>query len=104
MTDYHRCLRRDRDIAPYQQTIITSPEEVREKFKRVKPLKDISVTQRGWTLDVLNVVAAVCDRRKYSGAHRAPLQSWKEFTTDVYAFERELERLHPGKARPGDED
>jgi type II restriction enzyme len=70
--------------------------EVREKFRRVKPLKDISVTQRGWTLDVLNVVAAVCDRRKYSGAHRAPLQSWKEFTTaEVYAFERELEKLHP---------
>jgi hypothetical protein len=30
--------------------------EVREKFKRVKPLKDISVTQRGWTLDVLNAI------------------------------------------------
>jgi hypothetical protein len=45
---------------------------------------------------VLNVVAAVCDRRKSSGAHRAPLQSWKEFTTaDAYAFTRELERLHP---------
>jgi len=28
-------------------TVITSPEEVREKFRRVKPLKDISVTQRG---------------------------------------------------------
>ena len=28
-------------------TVIVSPEEVREKFKRVKPLKDISVTQRG---------------------------------------------------------
>jgi hypothetical protein len=31
---------------------------VRAKYKRVKPLKDISATQRGWTLDVLNVVAA----------------------------------------------
>ena len=30
-------------------TVITSPEEVREKFRRVKPLKDISVAQRGWT-------------------------------------------------------
>ena len=29
---------------------------VREKFKRVKPLKEISVAQRGWTLDVLNIV------------------------------------------------
>ena len=77
-----------RDACP---TLIATPEEVRAQYKRVKPLKDISVTQRGWTLDVLNVVAAVCDRRKYSGAHRAPLQSWKEFTTaDVYAFENGL--------------
>ena len=37
-------------------TVITSPEEVREKFRRVKPLKDIPITQRGWTLDVLNIV------------------------------------------------
>jgi hypothetical protein len=37
-------------------TIIVPPEEVRARFERVKLLKDISVTQRGWTLDVLNVV------------------------------------------------
>ena len=42
--------------------IIVPPAEVREKFKRVKPLKDISVTQRGWTLDVLNIV-----RRHFRG-------------------------------------
>jgi hypothetical protein len=28
----------------------------RVNLRRVKPLKDISVTQRGWTLDVLNIV------------------------------------------------
>jgi hypothetical protein len=39
-------------------TVIVSPEEVREKFRPVKPLKEISVTQRGWTLDVLSAVAA----------------------------------------------
>ena len=45
---------------------------------------------------MLNVVAAVCDRHKSSGAHRAPLQNWKEFTNeDVYAHTRELEKLHP---------
>jgi type II restriction enzyme len=82
----------------HTRTVIVPPEEVREKFKRVKPLKDIPITQRGWTLDVLNVVAAVCDRRKREqpAAHRAPLQDWKEFTTaDAYAFSRELENLHP---------
>ena len=69
---------------------------MREKFRKVKPLKELSVKERGWTLDVLNVVAAVCDRRKSSGAHRAPLQNWKEFTNeDVYAHTRELEKLHP---------
>jgi type II restriction enzyme len=37
-------------------TVIVPPEEVREKFKRVKPLSEISVKQRGWTLDVLNAI------------------------------------------------
>lgn len=49
---------------------------------------------------MLNVAAAVCDRRSLQtatiGAHRRPLQSGKEFTTaEVHAFERELEQLHP---------
>jgi len=54
---------------------------VREKFRRVKPLKEISVTQRGWTLDVLNAI-----RR---------LGKTEFTTTDAYIFERELEQLHP---------
>jgi hypothetical protein len=98
-------------------TIIVSPEEVREKFKRVKPLKDISVTQRGWTLDVLNIVRRITEEKhasvldcggkrsatplshrshasSQSGVTAAALQN--EFTTaDAYAFTRELERLHP---------
>jgi type II restriction enzyme len=62
-------------------TVITSPEEVREKFRRVKPLKDISVTQRGWTLDVLNAIRRL-GKTEFS-------------TTDAYVFTRELEKLHP---------
>jgi type II restriction enzyme len=62
-------------------TVITPPEEVRAKYKRVKPLKDISVTQRGWTLDVLNAIRRL---------------GKTEFTTaDAYAFTRDLEKLHP---------
>jgi type II restriction enzyme len=62
-------------------TIIVPPEEVRARFERVKLLKDISVTQRGWTLDVLNAVRRL---------------GKTEFTTaDAYAFTRELEQLHP---------
>jgi type II restriction enzyme len=60
---------------------ISPATEVREKFKRVKPLKEISVTQRGWTLDALNAVRRL---------------GKTEFTTaDAYAFTRELEKLHP---------
>jgi len=56
-------------------------KEVREKFQRVKPLKEISVKERGWTLDVLNIVRRIGKR---------------EFTNDdVYVFTRELEKLHP---------
>jgi len=34
----------------FEQVVISPAAEVREKFKRVKPLKEISVTQRGWTV------------------------------------------------------
>ena len=93
-------------------TIIVPPEEVREKFQRVKPLKDIGVKERGWTLDVLNVVRRLCEVGTVGSAVRAPsgrnfpaalppVTSQRDvptntFTTaDAYAFTRELERLHP---------
>jgi len=60
---------------------VSTPEQVREKFRKIKPLKEISTKQRGWTLDVLNVV------------HRL---GKPQFTNeDVYAFAPELEKLHP---------
>ena len=68
-------------IAVVTDNCAASVSEVREKFQRVKPLKEISVKQRGWTLDVLNIV------RRLGKA---------EFKNeDVYAFDRELEQLHP---------
>jgi len=63
------------------RTVIVPPEEVRARFKRVKPLKEIGVKERGWTLDVLNAI-----RR---------LGKTEFTTTDAYIFERELEQLHP---------
>jgi type II restriction enzyme len=60
---------------------ITPSKEVREKFKKVKPLKELSVKERGWTLDVLNAI-----RR---------LGKTVFTTADAYAFTRELEQLHP---------
>ena len=57
------------------------PRQVHEKFLRLKPLEDISPRERGWTLDVLRIVRSL---------------GRKEFTNgDVYAFESQLERLHP---------
>jgi type II restriction enzyme len=68
-------------IAVVTDNQAASASEVREKFKKVKPLKDISVKQRGWTLDVLNIV------RRLGKA---------EFKNEeVYAFAYELEKLHP---------
>ena len=65
---------RDRAVAPVV--------EVRARFQKVKPLQELSVTERGWTLDVLNLV-----RRLGKTEFR---------NEDVYAFARELEKLHPG--------
>jgi hypothetical protein len=93
-----------RDACP-TQTVVATPEEVRAQFRRVKPLKDISVAQRGWTLDVLNIVRRLVESRRRGdesgsaggkGASLLTSAPTGEFTTaDVYAFERELEKLHP---------
>ena len=60
---------------------ISSPIKVREHFKRLQPLKELSVDDRGWTLDVLNIV-----RR---------LEKIEFSNSDIYAFEPELKQLHP---------
>jgi type II restriction enzyme len=62
-------------------TVIVPPEEVRARFKRVIPLKDIGIKERGWTLDVLNAIRRL-GKTEFS-------------TADAYAFTRELEKLHP---------
>ncbi len=83
--------------------VIIPPEEVRERFKRVKPLKEISIQQRGWTLDVLNIVRRMVsegraprDPNVSDDMGRRGTPPSDSFTTaEVYAFERELEKLHP---------
>jgi type II restriction enzyme len=57
------------------------PQQVRERFHRLKPLEEISPKERGWTLDVLKVIRSL---------------GKKEFSnSNVYAYESQLERLHP---------
>jgi hypothetical protein len=98
--------------------VIATPAEVRAQFRRVKPLGQIKAKERGWTLDVLNIVRRLTEeKRQRAGAlqdasrgsgvtgKRAsvsdcggppPLSNSPEFTTaDVYAFGRKLEKLHP---------
>lgn len=57
-------------------------EIVRKRFMDVSPLKDLSASVRGWTLDVLRMVQSFGKRR---------------FTTnEAYCFESELARFYPG--------
>ena len=70
-----------RTVEGESRTVIIPPEELRERFKRVKPLKEIGVKERGWTLDVLNGIRRL---------------GKVEFTNgDVYTLAEHLERLHP---------
>lgn len=62
--------------------IATTPESVRRSYKRLAPLARLKHDERGWRLDVLNVVQSL---------------GKEEFMLDeVYAYADELRRLHPG--------
>ena len=84
-------------IAVVTDNKAVSEREVCAQYKRVKPLKEIPVKQRGWTLDVLNIVRRLVEERRHAiRPAREDTRPTGEFTNeDVYAFERELERLHP---------
>jgi len=57
------------------------PDEIRKQYARVRPLAELKVEQRGWTLDVLNAVRSL-QRREFALA-------------EVYGMEARLARLHP---------
>lgn len=57
------------------------PSSVRAQYQRLLPLKQIAVTERGWTLDVLNI-AQNLDKPEFTNE-------------DMYAHIEELKRLHP---------
>jgi len=60
---------------------ILRPQDVRRRYKSIKPLNAIRAEQRGWTLDVLNIVRRI-GRREFNLA-------------EVYKHSAELENLHP---------
>ena len=98
----------DARISVVRDQIIAPAGEVREQFRRVKRgMADLSVSERGWTLDVLNIVRRLGARGSgredtfHPSLHNSntpfPPPSSLEFANeDVYAYERELEALHPG--------
>ena len=58
-----------------------SQSTVREAFSKVKPFRNLTLAQRGWTLDVLKIVHRLCERR---------------FTNqDIYAYSNYLGKRHP---------
>src|SRR5262249_38071767 len=71
----------DARITIVSECQVTTPNDVRDRFRRIRPLREIPVRNRGWTLDVLNAVRTL---------------GQSEFTTeDAYKLVPQLERLHP---------
>jgi len=62
--------------------------EVRQAYKRLRPLEHLKVETRGWTLDALNVVRSL-NKKEFSLA-------------DVYAHADELAKLHPNNVHVTD--
>ena len=61
--------------------LIANPNDVRRQYRRLRPLERLQVEQRGWTLDILNVVRSL---------------GKQEFNLDeVYESEAKLAKLHP---------
>jgi type II restriction enzyme len=61
--------------------VASDPSVVRRFYRRLRPLAALKLEDRGWLLDVLNVVRSI-DKKQFNLA-------------EVYAFEEELSRLHP---------
>ena len=71
----------DARIPMVQGGVPLSSACVRQRFNRLRPLKEIDAADRGWTLDVLNVVR---------GLRKVDFENG-----DVYAESRKIESLHP---------
>ncbi len=68
-------------ISVIRDGIASDPRRVRHEFGRLKPLRSVSTRIRGWTLDVLRLVESL---------------GKKDFSlSEAYAFEAQLQQLHP---------
>ncbi|HTS12083.1 MAG TPA: DpnI domain-containing protein [Candidatus Limnocylindrales bacterium] len=71
----------DARIPLIANSVPVPPKQVREQYARIRPLKSLKADQRGWTLDILNVVRSL-NKREFS-------------LSEVYAHDEELAALHP---------
>jgi type II restriction enzyme len=71
----------DARISIVNSGVASDPSRVRRLYRRLRPLAELKLEQRGWLLDVLNVVRSL-NRPTFS------LQ-------DVYGHEARLSKLHP---------
>jgi type II restriction enzyme len=69
-------------IAIVNESRVIPEAEVRTNYRRVLPLKELSVAERGWTLEVLAAVRSL-NKPEFSNQ-------------DLYALAPQFEKLHPG--------
>ncbi len=71
----------DAKIDMIRDGVITPPREVRQQFARLRPLQNLTLGERGWTLDVLNEIRSL---------------GKVDFTNaDIYERVPKLSELHP---------
>jgi hypothetical protein len=67
-----------------------------DPFKRVKPLSEISVKQRGWTLDVLNIVRRITEaKRQRAGAVQDASRDSRVIGKRASVLKRKRKRVSP---------
>jgi type II restriction enzyme len=71
----------DARIPIVESGVAVRPSDVRSAYQRLRPTEKLDIEQRGWTLDVLNVVRSL-GKIEFSLA-------------DVYASDDNLAKLHP---------
>ena len=71
----------DARIPVIHDGVAALPIVVRRQFDRLKPLAELKLEKRGWTLDTLNLVRSLGKKEFY--------------LSDIYALENQFKSLHP---------
>lgn len=71
----------DARISIVENGVVTSRQQVKDRYSRLKPVACLSSAERGWTLAVLNAIQST---------------GWTKFSTQqAYGFEARLSKLFP---------